>query len=211
MNNEYPECNREGHTTGYEDECPECLQDKIKGLELQASEALAKFERLKLAVKNCQFPVPFEKHMRSCKCSYCDLDRAMLDSPDYRVTVNPVGQKLCTVVSAEGHKCGNLQGHDGPHTVTLRPKGESTVEDGFEVFTTYKNSTIKCPCGSRFTWEGFDKRLDEWRKEHQLHTVKQKPELREPCATPVEGGYCGHFKPCVFHGEKRLDEKEKSE
>lgn len=25
-------CNREGHTTGYEDECPECLQEQIKEL-----------------------------------------------------------------------------------------------------------------------------------------------------------------------------------
>lgn len=52
---------------------------------------------------------------------------------------------------------------------TENRKGEAATEDGFEVLTTYKNSTAKCPCGSQFTWEGFDENLGAWRDDHRPH------------------------------------------
>jgi hypothetical protein len=46
------------------------------------------------------------------------------------------------------------------------------IEDGFRVVTGRDTSTAHCKCGASFTWEGFDARLDAWKKEHRLHRAR---------------------------------------
>jgi hypothetical protein len=45
---------------------------------------------------------------------------------------------------------------------------------GFPLYTHPDDSTIRCPCGASFTWEGLSDHLDPWVKEHTPH-LKKKP------------------------------------
>lgn len=44
-------------------------------------------------------------------------------------------------------------------------------EDGFRCVTRWEDSTLYCPCGATFTWEGLDSRLDTWKAEHRQHAA----------------------------------------
>jgi hypothetical protein len=47
-------------------------------------------------------------------------------------------------------------------------------EDGFRCVTRWEDSTLHCPCGSEFTWEGIDPRLDAWKAEHRPHARPER-------------------------------------
>jgi hypothetical protein len=52
-------------------------------------------------------------------------------------------------------------------------KNTDQVEDGYRCVTTYEYSTVSCPCGASFTWDGIDPRLDEWKEKHRPHLKPQ--------------------------------------
>lgn len=56
---------------------------EVRKLKTERDEWKAKFERLHRAVA-AHVQGPMEWHPRACTCSWCDLDRAMKDSPDFK-------------------------------------------------------------------------------------------------------------------------------
>ena len=44
--------------------------------------------------------------------------------------------------------------------------------NGFIRYDTADDSTIHCPCGSSFTWEGYSQELGPWMDAHREHQKK---------------------------------------
>lgn len=53
----------------------------------------------------------------------------------------------------------------------IPPKMESKPDRSikFRRIDTEDDSTLVCKCGSGFTWEGIDSRLDDWIDQHLAH------------------------------------------
>lgn len=57
---------------------------------------------------------------------------------------------------------------------------------GFRRHDTDDDSTVSCPCGSAFTWSGFDAGLDAWCETHAPHTATPP----EPTLDQTDMGRC---------------------
>ena len=59
--------------------------------------------------------------------------------------------------------------------------------DGFCRYTRPDDCTLHCPCGSTYTWSGFDEGLTPWMKQHKPHQSLRE-QARAARAHAVQGG-----------------------
>jgi hypothetical protein len=78
--------------------------------------------------------------------------------------------KVCGKGECITYGCERPKGHEGEHRAFSRLDGVDC-------------STLYCPCGASFTWEGIDDGLNPWLVTHRPHLEREEKESNE---SPVE-------------------------